>query len=309
MKIFRIVPFIFLVILSSCETDNEEIAPVEVINNASITVDGKQTEFINEAIWGNTNCDFISVGISNYFEDDEGYTIKFNIGKDGGLRSVKYRERLPAATTGNIYYFLTPSFNPVSSMIISNFSYDEIRNDIYFEFSGRIYREDDNSIIREVQGTVDVKNHLNIACDIDMPLIDMTYNSGSFSFNSFFHSRSIFSNGIQRHRFFSNNGYRIELISDQNIGDFPIGNYALTENSTSLFLDLYQYSGVLLATQSPTIVDLDWTKYKTRGNLIISERIETSQEMRIKGHLNIEVLDQNQVIYTIDGMDFILYGN
>jgi hypothetical protein len=249
------------------------------------------------------------VGISNYFEEQDGYVIIFNIAKDGELNRVEYRERLPEGTTGRIYFFLTPYFNPVGSMTISNFRYDEVTNDIYFEFSGTVYREDNNTITREVRGIVDAKNHLDIPCSIEMPLIDMSYNSDNFNFNSFFGSRSIFSNGSQRHRFFSNNGYRADFFSDSNLGDFTVGNYTLLENNTSLFLDIYQYNGPLQATQDPTINSLDWTNYKTRGNFVISEKIETSQEMRIKGYLDIEVLDQSQVIYTIDRMDFVLYGN
>lgn len=307
MKIYKLFTLCAFLLLYSCEKNDDQIEVV-VVNNATITINGIETTFVNEQLSGNTNCDFIYLGVSNYFESPQGYVLYFDIKKNGELALVRLRET-PRMEPRTISYFVTPNFNPKSSVTLSNFRYEESTNDVYFEFTGTVYNEFDNSITRTISGKIDIKNHNDIACSA--PSRYMEYESNNFSFSYLFpiNTTTVIATGNQRHRYFSNNGYRIDFHLPQRIGEMPIGTYQLVEDDTSLFLNLFKENGPLRANQSPVVINSEWIQYKTRGTFTITERQLEQGFTNVLGHLDLEVLDGSQVIHTISGLQFALDGD
>jgi hypothetical protein len=190
-------------------------------------------------------------------------------------------------------------------MTISNFEYDEVNKDIYFEFSGTVFNEYDETDTRIVSGVYDIKNHLDIACSVNV-LTSLNYKSDEFEFNSINGSRkTTFSDGTYRHRFFSNNGYRIDFHIDDDMTQLALGSYLLTENSTTAFLKLYEYVSPINAVQYPLFSQIIWNEYTTKDQFVITENVLINGENKVSGYFDIEVLDQNQVIYTADRMEFV----
>jgi len=306
MRIFRLFIFSFLTLTISCSED-EIPADIEVINQATIVVDGKESVIINDQITGNTNCDKIFLRINRFLDDENnGYDLSFDISKQGDLMDAEYLER--TGLSGRIPLYLSHSFDPISTMHISNFSYDESTNDIYFEFSGTVFNEIDNTIKRSITGTVDIKNHKDIECSIGL-LNKMEYKSNELTFKDRYLQTRRFQNGAQKHIFYSNNGFRLEFDLNQQIGTLELGTYPIVENNFPAFVNLFEYVGPLIAIQSPTIVNADWKKYQTRGTFTITDKIDIDGGVKVKGYLNLDVIENYEVIYTIDGMEFITFGN
>ena len=307
MKNLYILLILSLAGVISCDDQNDFEPPVEITNSANVTVDGFERSFINNEITGNTNCNMIYVTVSNFHEDEyAGYELDFDISKQGDLIRVEYLER--TGESGRIPFYLTHAFDPISTMNISDFMYDESSNDLSFNFSGTIFNETDNSIQREINGTIDVENHKEFECSIGL-LTRMAYESNEFTFKDTYIRTSTYPNGSQRHIFYSNNGYRLEFNLNQQLGNLELGTYPIVENNLPAFINLFKYTGPLIATQSPTIVNSDWNEYQTSGTFTTTDKIEIDGGLKVKGYFDLDVIENNEVIFKIDRMEFITFGN
>lgn len=310
MRFLKITLLLILGSLTSCETDDEI---VEVITNrAVVSINGIATEPINGLVSGNSNCDNIFLTIYNQAEGFHKTVLEIDLRRDGTLAKISYYEQVRNETTQRFErtYYYPPFYDLLSTITISNFSFDEITKNVYFEFEGTLYNERDDSQSIEIDGLIDMKNLYDAPCSIEV-LTSLDYNSDEFSFNSIFWSRGSSSNSPLTHSFRSNNGFQARFVTDPNIGDLSVGTYLLPENSNTNYFELSEYNGPLHATQTPNrFDDTDWINYATRGSFTITDKIIVDTfNTKIIGYFDIEVLDQNQVIYTIDKMDFIINGS
>jgi hypothetical protein len=311
MKLFKILSLIILIGLISCET-NDDQENIEITKTATITIDGLRKEVFNENVFGNSNCNSLYFTIYNQEEGFEQTEIEIDLRRDGTLKQISYYRQIRNETTQAFErtYYYPPFHDKLSAITITNFRFDENTKDIYLEYEGTLYKERDNSQSIAIEGTIDIKSFYDAPCGIEV-LTSLDYNSENFNFNSIFESRGSSDTVFQDHFFRSNNGFEARLTLDENIGDLAIGTYPLTETNITKFFELSEYIGPPRAGQtSQSFNENEWIKYKTRGNFTITDKIEIDHfNTQIIGYFDIEVLNQNQVIYTIDRMEFVLNGS
>ncbi len=301
----KITAFLLFIILFSCEKDDNS-APIEIINSLDVSVNGTSYKLINENIGGNENCDALYISTFYYEKDKIQFRLKFDIKKNGELKQVWYDEydRSPNAPSPQLLkIFLTPNFNPLSTFSIENFEYNPLNNNIKFDFSGTVFLENQNHISRELSGSIGIKSFNSVNCSVVNTGIE--YFSENINLNSYHNYRTKYNNQTQLHRYFSNNGYRLEINIEQDFWNFPVGTaFEFEETSVQNKVSFYKYIGNLTANQNPTLNLNEWKNYDTRGNFIIEEKIYENGHKKIVGKINMEVLENNETNYTISGLKF-----
>lgn len=294
--------FLFVILLfMSCENNNP--IELEVVNLLDVTVDGVTYKVFNEYVGGNENCNSLYISTYYYEKDKIQFRLKFDIKKNGELKSIWYEEYDLTSNVSLLKIFLTPNFNPLSTFNIDNFEYNSLNNNIKFDFSGIVFLENQTHISRELLGSVDIKSFKSISCSIANTEIE--YFSEDINLNSYHNYITEYSDQTQLHRYFSNNGYMLDINIEQSFWNFPVGtSFGFEETSTQNKISIYQYVGSLVANQSPAYNPQEWKRYDTRGNFIIDEKTYENGYKKIVGKVNMEVIENNEIIYIISGLKF-----
>lgn len=304
MKYKFLIGLLIFSLFLSCEKDDNPIVYTEIANSLDVSIDGTLYQVINENIGGNENCSKLFISTYYYEKDKIQFRLKFEIKKNGELCSVWYDEYdKTLVSPQQLKIFLTPNFNPLSTFSIENFEYNPLDNNVKFDFSGTVFLENQNNITRELSGSIDIKSFHSVNCSVMNSEID--YFSEELKLNSYHSYRTKYANQTQLHRYFINNGHRIDINIEQDFWDFPIGtNFDFEETSVQNNVTFYKYIGDLIANQNPTLNPNEWKNYDTRGNFIIEDKIYENGYKKIIGKINMEVLDTDNIIYTISNLKF-----
>ncbi|WP_291724944.1 hypothetical protein [Bernardetia sp.] len=286
---------------TSCSKEEEKTT---FKNKFEININGANYKSINEDIYGNENCDNIYVGASYANENGETlFHIRFQISKTGHLIEARYEEYATLSKNSNyINIFLTPNFNPLATFNISNFHYEPITEEVEFDFDGTVYYADDNSISRNISGSMQATSLKNIDCSV--PNTGLEYFSSELNLFSFNNSASEYDNGLQLHRFFSNNGFRVYLSLSKDLWLQNSDEITFDENTSLDRVDFFETIGDLKADHFKHINEQDWKTYKTSGKIIIEEKYVEKGRNMVRGKLNILVKDNGKIIYNLNGIEF-----
>lgn len=296
---FTLVILLFLV--ASCDKENDD-TPVKITNNMDVSVDGTNYNLKSEDIGGNENCDYLFVNTYFYKKNEIQFRINFSILKSGELVKASYQE-LNISQSGNQHQlFLTPNFNPTSSFSISNFQYNSNLNTVKFDFEGTVFLEENVETSRFISGSVDILKFVSTPCLASIKSI--TYNSNDFQFNTTTQISTQYANLSQEHQYYSNNGYKIKFLIENDFWNLPIGNYEFGKSSIQNKVTFEECIGALQASQSQFYDADDWKNYQTSGSFTVENKFIENGYKKISGKLNINVSYENQTIYTINDADF-----
>lgn len=302
MNTYNYFLIFFFPIFISCNEDdlNKELI---IESSMSVSVDEVSYTLINENIGGNENCDRLLV--SSYFYDENSIYFRLNIrvSTSGDLLHVWYDERDYTSNTPNlIKVFLTPNFNPLRSFSIANFEYDDFSGYLAFDFSGTLFQENFNSVERELVGSVEINQHKTINCEISNR--NIRYYSSDLNLFGFFHSGTQFSDNSQLHRFFTNNGFIVELNLAQDLWQTPLGELPFNESSVTNNIHLFEQQGEIIASQTRITSQHEWKQYSTSGTIIIEDKMVENNERVIVGRVNMTASDNGEVIYEIQDLEY-----
>ena len=301
----KILFLLSLVLIISCSKSKDEVT---VDNSILLNIDNVPYKIINEDVGGNENCNFVYVSSGFKVNDRIKFYLNFSFLKNGELSRITYDELDVNQGVGS-KVFLTPNFNPVSAIVIKNYVYEPNENYISFEFEGTVYEENKVSNIRHISGKVEVKNLKRISCGVQISKIE--FENSELKFYNTYYIR--FSNSLssdQTHTYLSNNGFKLKLKSSDDFWNLPLSTISFNEMSSNNKVEFEQCIGPLVADQLLIYNNIvDWKVFQTRGNFTIEQKVIENGGKTIKGKINIEVLFQGNLIYTINNMNYSTGSN
>lgn len=288
----------------SCNPENLSPEPeVQIVNKMLVDVNGESFEVINENISGNENCDKLYINTYYHDKDKIQFRVEFELSKTGQLLRVWYDEyTLPVLSGELARIYLTPNFNPTRTFEISQFYYNEETGEVRFKFQGTVFWEDNNSVTKELAGQIDINALPSMACS--------TIRSGISYFSEHFHLFSLTHNfiqsndGTQRHRYFTNNGYILELHTDDDFWNIPLGTLDFDEKSHTNKITFQKQEGHIVANQLSHLDQYDWIDYQTSGQIIIEDKLIENNDKLITGKLNLTYRNEFGILTTLEGINF-----
>ncbi len=290
-----------LIAIMSCNSD-QEVYNVPITKSSTVMMDGRSFQTINENIGGNENCNSIYVSTSFRVDNDIRFNLRFELLKNGQLKKMWYDEISLAPGSSNIAkIFLTPNFNPTSTFSIDNFVYDAANNSVSFDFAGTVFLENNVETVKEISGRIENNDLTKTDCNAVNYSIAST--NDAFQFHTINYLATKYSSGEQQHRYFSNNGFMMEIKVEDDLWNFENGTYTFEENATNK-VAISQYIGPLMADQIQIISPENWQLYTTRGTFTIDEKVNMDGNKIISGKMNLEVLQNDEVLYTIPDIEY-----
>jgi hypothetical protein len=307
---FKIYCFLFVFLLYSCD-DNDNLKPRVVEKSLELKIENKNYKVENESIGFSENCNELFIRVQYYNSKNGNFTIEFNLTKKGIIKNI----RLVDFSVNNDL-FESADFNPTETLSISNFKYDEIKKNLYFEFKGELIKVDSNYSAldknqerKQIEGNLTINNITNTICtDVNSELNFKTFNL-NFSTNLLFASydTSLTTNPYQFY-FYSDNGYRIIIKSKIDLWNIAKGTYSFGLSSIEDRIDIEKYIGNVRATQLLWIREIDWKKYQASGNYTILEHQIINGKKVTKGEFNLQVFDNGILKYNITNAKFEVIG-
>lgn len=125
-----IVSFSFIVLFSCSK---EDIETETIPDSLEIKIDNENLKIANNSTTSNENCE--GLFISSRYETDTniGFRLEFWLNKNGALKNI----RLIDYRNNNVQ-FESADFNPKALFSITNFKYDESKQQLYFDFKGEL---------------------------------------------------------------------------------------------------------------------------------------------------------------------------
>lgn len=306
--LIKATSLLLLFFILSCH--NEEVIKEEAVNSLDIKIDNEYLKLVNSRMGSNESCESLFFNCSYQNNQNPGFRIEFSLNKNGALRNITlfdYRNRNA--------HLESADFNPKGLMKISNFTYDETKKYLHFDFKGYLlnqayYEELDIAKDRKyIEGSVTSNNVRTTVCTSNIPKLNFAtadfYFFSTITFGEY--DPKIIVNPYQIY-FYSDNGFRAIFKSKIKIPELAIGTYKFDQNTIENRIDFDQYIGVFRATQLLYVRDIDWQKYKTAGSYTILEHSTINGEKVTRGEMNLQVYDNGVLIHNITNGKFDVVG-
>ncbi len=303
MKYFNHLFYLLIFLAFSC-TDIEEI---EKLSPSEFVIDGLKTEFLDKHVSATNSCNGHVVTaylLKNKIET----VIHFSLLKNGQLSKIEFTELDLGKDKIISKYFFTPDYVPKSTFNVTDFVYNENSKELSFSYEGTLFQNNDNKITKTLKGIIKTSSNTNSNCSIHVCKI--LFSSIEFNFNSISYNkvkRTYFNDTMEmhNHNYFSNDGYKLEILSEKDLWNLSIGEYVFEPTSTTK-VSLTKYKGPLVVAQGGAWYDKsEWLEYETRGKITIVKK--TKEQLfykNIVGKIDMEIIHDNKVIYTIKDMEF-----
>jgi hypothetical protein len=309
-----ILSIIFICFIS-CNKDEIE---TNIINNSfDITIDNEDLKITNSSsssneslIVCNENCNGLFVSSRYQNSKDVGFKIEFQLTKSGSLVNIM----LADFRNGNSQ-FESADFNPTGLMTISNFSYDETKKYLHFDFKGELVEVHigDNFDVdrkrKQIEGSITITDVKNAECTNFIS--DLSFKTDNLNFltnvPAATHEWNLNTNPYQFY-FYSDNGYRTIFKSKVDLWNLEKGIYIFDQNNIENRIDFEQFIGNFRATQLVINREVDWKKYQTTGSYTITDHQIINGEKVTKGEFNLKVYDDAFLKYNITNAKFEVTG-
>jgi hypothetical protein len=305
IKTTQLLLFFFLF---SC--DKDEIIKEVIEKSLDITIGNENLKVTNSSISSNESCNSLFASCRFQNSKDLGFRIEFRLNKNGALRNITlfdYRN-------SNSQY-QSADFNPTGLMAISNFSYDETKKYLHFDFKGELLEQAYNDELdvdkkrKYIEGSITIKEVRNTECTSFIPNLDFETTNLRFLNNNNSGSYDIrLKTNPYQYCFYSDNGYRTIFKSKVDLWNLEKGTYNFDQNSIEDRIDFEQYIGVFRATQLLWIREIDWKKHQTIGSYTILEHQIINGQKVTKGEMNMQVYDNGVLIHNISNGKFEVVG-
>ena len=152
-----------------------------------------------------------------------------------------------------------------------------------------------------------MKNMADARCRIDA-FSNLDFTAGDLRFNTSLTSVSMQTNPIIPNRFkgsfFSENGYQITFLNNDNFKDLLPGTYTFSETTAENIVILKKFMGNPRFSQMKFIRDADWKRYTTSGSFTVTEQLKINTSRLTKGELNLKVSENGVLQHRIVRVPF-----
>jgi hypothetical protein len=306
---FTLVLLAFAICVVGCK--EPEVAPPPLVEHHT-TIDGKLYGGYVISEVGNENCENVFVtthnlateniaGAGEYWSGKLAWEVEFKLSQYGHPISVRYLEKNP--NYGHGLVFLPPNFNPMSTFRISDFHYDSTTGEISFSYEGTVFYDRDNTVTREIQGSVYIESSRSIECEYGVT--GLYYTSDELNLFSETLSRTKYSTGRQTHRFITPDGYRIYLWTLGDLWNYPLGE-EMEFVPNDYTKDWVEFAEVdrLFAAQVPSVDQVPWKEYETSGTIVLENKYIENGDPMISGKMYLTIRDEGKQLYYLDGVSF-----
>lgn len=299
---------LFFAFLISCSKD--ETVPDTISKSLDITIDNEDLKITNSSISSNENCNGLFVNCKYESPKDNGFRIEFSLKKNGALKNITLMDY----RNGNAQ-FGSADFNPTGLMAITNFSYDETKNYLHFDFKGELLEQSLNNELdvdkkrKHIEGSITITDIKNTKCTSFISDLSFKTNNLIFLTNNTFakHDLEAKTNPYQ-FSFYSDNGYRTVFKSKNDLWNLEKGTYTFDLNNIENRIDFEQYIDDFRSTQLLLIREADWKKHQTTGSYTITEHQIINGLKVTKGEFNLQVFDNGISTYNITNVKFEVIG-
>ncbi|MBG6112001.1 hypothetical protein IWX84_002896 [Flavobacterium sp. CG_9.10] len=299
---------LILALFISCAKD--EIFINTISKSLEISIDNENLKLTNSSISSNESCNNVFVSCRYESPKDAGFRIEFRLTKSGALRNI----RLFDYRNGNSH-FESADFNPKGLIAITNFSYDETKKYLHFDFKGELLEQaygDELDVAKKrkfVEGSITITDVRNTQCTSFTPnLIFETTNLRFLSNDNFGSNDSTLKTNPYQFFFYSDNGYRTIFRSNKDLWNLEKGTYTFDQNTIENRIDFEQYIGIFRATQLLWIRDIEWKKFQTSGCYTIKEHVMINGLKVTKGEMALQVYDNGILLYSSNNGTFEVTG-
>lgn len=296
-----LVPVLFLIFIG-CSSDDSQDA---LVNSLKIKIDGTSYDVSNENVGGNENCEMIFINTQYFDENNILFGLNIDISKEGKLVKVEYRENNNLATSPIINYFRTPYFNPLSTFSVDDFYYNSSTGEVKFKFAGTLFLENISGESRLLEGEVNLAILQSLPCKA--PILGLNFESEAVSLFSTNPTAYRNSTGVQKHEFLCNNGYFITILLSGDLWDYNFGEFSFSENDILNKVEFKEALAPLMVGEF-NAGSQQWKTYQTSGKIIVQNKYVEHNQKVVSGKLNLEIRDNGQLIYTLNGMEFKTYS-
>jgi hypothetical protein len=304
--LIKATSLLLLLFIASC--DNEEVIKEEIVNSLDIKIDNEYLKLVNSRMGSNESCESLFFSCSYQNNQNPGFRIEFSLNKNGALKNITlfdYRNRNT--------HLESADFNPKGLMTISNFTYDETKKYLHFDFKGHLLKQsyfeelDTDKERKYIEGSVTSNNVRTTECTSTIPKLNFVTTDFNFFSTIYFgeYDSKLVNNPFQLY-FYSDNGFRAIIKSKIKLPNLAIGTYKFDQNTIENRIDFDQYVGVFRATQLLYVRDIDWKKYQTAGSYTILEHTTINGYPATIGEMNLQVYDNGVLLYNIKNGKFVL---
>ena len=306
--LIKTTSLLLLLFMFSC--DKDEIKTEVIEKSLDIRIDNENLKVTNNSISSNESCNSLFASCRYQNSKDLGFRIEFRLNKNGALRNITlfdYRN-------GNSH-FESADFNSTGLITISNFSYNETKKYLHFDFKGELLEQaysdelDVDKKRKHIEGSITIKEVRNTECTSFIPNLDFETTNLRFLNNNTFAS---YDSGLKTNPyqfyFYSDNGYRTIIKSKVDLWHLEKGTYNFDQSSLENRIDFEQYIGIFRATQLLWIRDIDWKKYQTSGSYtILGHQIINGQKVT-NGEFHLQIFDNGTLKHNITNAKFEVIG-
>ena len=266
----------------------------------AITVDDKKYT-PNISFFGNENCDWLFINVSNSLKKDFPYKLEMKLSKKGDIVS---------ANLLSLYNNYESSlFNPKDFIAINEFDYNTETNRVSFSFDGKLFQSAEKPAIT-IKGDFDNVELTSVACSESyFSGLEADVSSDFGNTNRFYSTISSGTVGgtVYNWFFYSNDGYRILFENKAGIAQLNPGTYSInSESSSPVRIEFRRFIGQPDRVNNLLVLDKDWKTYKLTGTLEV-ERQETTayKGTNTFGKLSFTAYDDtNKPVYVLKNGQF-----
>lgn len=310
----KILFFTVALFLLSC--GNNPTVDVENSDITEISINHKVYKIASEKIIATETPDMILIAIPYANRTSIIDEMGFYFYKNGALARVYLRN---TEEEGILYG--ANDFEPHKFLHIKNFKFDEITQNIFFEYDGQLLLSSNEKYnIKYDPKTISVKGKIKLKTtksSISRLMPFANFQSSTIDFKTIEQKLFLKLNSeypmeaLERYDFYynyiSDNGYRLVFKNNRKLDNLSVGTViSFDEKATRNCMYLMKFVGKPRASQEQYLIDEDWIAYPCKGSLRITEQIPqlAGDEKRTKGIFNIEVYNDGKVIHRIDNGTF-----
>ncbi len=306
MKTSSLLLLVFALLFLGCKKEAPVAEPLleEVPDGlkASLNIDGHEFKSLDSWTGGNENCNTLHVTL--VFPSEEGkIRVIFTLSKNGQVNRVAINK--PIDSSGDRIYYFSDHFNPSRSFQILDFDYNSQDQSLSFNYEGTIYKEFQEEDSLFISGAVELDSFVFVDCSFVPSYLTIPFSPVPLNpFDTY--SRIDHTNGKYLAFFIYNNGHYVNLWLDEDPYLLGLGSHHFTASSSGDRVDMFHYTGDIVARQVASIHADDWEQYETSGEIIILDKIFHDNVLYIEGELNLTAQLPGQTAQNFSSMPFVL---
>ncbi|WP_158978964.1 hypothetical protein [Cellulophaga sp. L1A9] len=289
---------IILSIVSLISCDNDSAAIENETKDLEIFVDGTFYKNMSFQSGANENCGYINLNMYSLGADDFIFDMQMTFLNNGELLNLSLTQITEDGTRINF----NPPYLNESAIRIDNFVYDEANEVVSFDFGGKLYNPQDNTLTKSISGTLKYPNFGSDKCEPQF-VPQITYDTDEFKFIANRVTQNRPTGSSYSFDFYSTSESRITITLDENVWDLPSQAYSFDQSSIANYVQYDEYFETIPTTNE----EEKWFSYGTEGEILIEEKVIEGGRDKLRGTINMKIFNNTELKYTVERMGFNIW--